>query len=97
MGTRWSGRARRAAGLEGARGLTGSERAGRAGADASAAVLAVERGCGIGAGRDGIVKGTVWASYLHLHALGTPRWADGFLGLASRFAAERAGTAVAGV
>jgi cobyrinic acid a,c-diamide synthase len=60
-------------------------------------VLAVERGCGLGAGRDGIVKGTVWASYLHLHALGAPRWADGFLGMAARFAAERAATAEAGV
>jgi len=68
-----------------------------AGADAASTVLAVERGCGIGAGRDGIVKGTVWASYLHLHALGTPGWADGFLGMATRCAAERAGTAVAGV
>jgi cobyrinic acid a,c-diamide synthase len=68
-----------------------------AGADASSTVLAVERGCGLGAGRDGIVKGTVWASYLHLHALGAPRWADGFLGMAARFAAERAATAEAGV
>ena len=67
-----------------------------AGADAAATVLAVERGCGLGAGRDGIVKGAVWASYLHLHALGSPSWADGFLGMASRAAAGRAGAAAAG-
>jgi cobyrinic acid a,c-diamide synthase len=66
-----------------------------AGEDASAAVLAVERGCGVGNGRDGIVKGRVWASYLHMHALAAPRWAEGFLGLASQYAAERAGSAVA--
>jgi cobyrinic acid a,c-diamide synthase len=66
-----------------------------AGADASATVLKVERGRGVGDGRDGIVKGRVWASYLHLHALASPRWAEGFLRLASRYAAERAGTAVA--
>jgi len=66
-----------------------------AGEDASATVLAVERGRGVGDGRDGIVKGRVWASYLHLHALATPRWAEGLVGLASRFAAQRAGTAVA--
>ena len=66
-----------------------------AGAGAGATVLAVERGSGLGAGRDGIVKGAVWASYLHLHALGAPDWADGFLGIAARAAARRAGAAVA--
>lgn len=65
------------------------------GADASATVLALERGRGTGGERDGIVKGSVWASYLHLHSLATPRWAEGFLALASRFAAQRAGTAAA--
>ena len=40
-----------------------------------------EQRCGCAAGegsaerRDGLVKGRVWASYLHLHALGTPSWA----------------------
>ena len=51
-------------------------------------VLTVERGSGVGDGRDGIVKGRVWASYLHLHALATPRWAEGFLGLAAQHAAN---------
>ncbi len=60
-------------------------------------VLRLERGTGIGDDRDGIVEGRVWASYLHLHARATPEWADGFLALAAKFAAERGDpTAVCG-
>jgi cobyrinic acid a,c-diamide synthase len=66
-----------------------------AGSDARGTVLKVHRGTGLGDGRDGIVKGRVWASYLHLHALATPRWADGLLQLATQHAVERAGSAVA--
>lgn len=66
-----------------------------AGEDAAATVLKVERGRGAGGGRDGISKGRVWASYLHLHALASPHWGEGFLSLASRYAAERANSAVA--
>lgn len=51
----------------------------RGGEDLENTVLSLERGVGTGQGRDGIVRGTVWASYLHLHALATPTWADGFL------------------
>ena len=40
-------------------------------------------------GRDGIVKDSVWASYLHLHALGTPEWAKGFFGAGSPGRAPR--------
>jgi len=65
------------------------------GEDMDRTVLHLERGSGTGGGRDGIVKGRVWASYLHLHALATPHWADGFLKLAARHADERAGSAVA--
>jgi cobyrinic acid a,c-diamide synthase len=36
---------------------------------------AVVRGSGCYPGRDAVVKGNVWASYAHLHALGTPEWA----------------------
>jgi cobyrinic acid a,c-diamide synthase len=68
-----------------------------AGGDLDRTVLTVERGTGSGDGRDGIVKGRVWASYLHLHALATPRWAEGFLRLAAQHAAERAGSEVARV
>jgi cobyrinic acid a,c-diamide synthase len=45
-------------------------------------VLRVERGTGLGNGRDAIVAGRVWASYLHLHALGTPEWARGLVAAA---------------
>jgi cobyrinic acid a,c-diamide synthase len=45
-------------------------------------VLGLERGTGIGEGRDGIVCGNVWGSYLHVHALGTPAWAPALAALA---------------
>jgi cobyrinic acid a,c-diamide synthase len=64
------------------------------GSHRSATVAAVERGRGTGEGRDGIVVGRVWASYLHLHALGTPAWADGLMALARRHAEERRGARV---
>ena len=61
------------------------------GADVGRATLAIRRGSGLGAARrDGLVKGRVWASYLHQHALGSPGWADGFLTLAKTRADERA-------
>lgn len=49
------------------------------GEDLDRAVGAVARGTGAGGGRDGIVSGNVWASYLHVHASATPDWAEGFL------------------
>jgi cobyrinic acid a,c-diamide synthase len=58
-------------------------------------VLRVERGTGIGEKRDGISTGKVFASYLHLHAGASPGWADGFLSLAARYAAERDGSTAA--
>jgi cobyrinic acid a,c-diamide synthase len=66
-----------------------------AGSDDRRTVLHVDWGTGIGDGRDGIVKGGVWASYLHVHALATPRWAEGFLQLAAQHAVKRAGSAAA--
>jgi cobyrinic acid a,c-diamide synthase len=45
------------------------------GGDRSSTVLRLERGTGLGGGRDGIAVGDVWGSYLHVHALGTPQWA----------------------
>lgn len=59
------------------------------GAVAPPAVLRLERGVGLGEGRDGLVSGRVWASYLHLHALGTPSWAPGLLALARLYQQER--------
>jgi cobyrinic acid a,c-diamide synthase len=52
------------------------------GADRSATVLRLERGTGLGDGRDGVAVGNVWASYLHIHALGTPTWAPALVTLA---------------
>jgi len=51
-----------------------------AGTDVDRAVLRLERGKGLGNERDGIVKGSVWASYLHLHAASVPGWARRFDG-----------------
>ncbi len=50
--------------------------------DAEASCLRLLRGQGIGDGRDGLAIGRVWASYMHLHALGTPAWAGAFTSLA---------------
>jgi len=71
----------------------------RGGNDRSATVVGLERGTGIGDGRDGIVTGRggcVWASYLHLHALGTPAWAPGLVGVARTWRRERPGVSAAG-
>lgn len=51
-------------------------------------VLAVERGQGLGQGRDGLVAGNVVATYMHVHALGTPGWAAGLV-RAARLHASR--------
>jgi cobyrinic acid a,c-diamide synthase len=40
---------------------------------------AVQRGQGCFGQRDGIVQGNILASYLHLHALGSPEWAAGMI------------------
>ena len=42
-------------------------------------VFDVGRGTGSLAGRDGLVIGNVLASYIHIHARGTPQWAPGVL------------------
>jgi cobyrinic acid a,c-diamide synthase len=44
--------------------------------------LALAPGVGIGNGRDGIVAGRVFASYLHLFAPGAPAWAPAFVAAA---------------
>jgi cobyrinic acid a,c-diamide synthase len=44
-----------------------------------ATVLKLDRGPGVGGGRDGIQVGSVVATYTHLHALGTPEWAGGLV------------------
>jgi cobyrinic acid a,c-diamide synthase len=47
--------------------------------------FAVIRGTGLGGGRDGLVYKNVLASYLHIHASGTPEWAPGILAAASNY------------
>lgn len=42
----------------------------------------VMRGHGINGREDGILYKNLFASYIHLHALGTPEWAEGFVALA---------------
>jgi cobyrinic acid a,c-diamide synthase len=44
----------------------------------------IKRGRGIASQRDGIVYKNLFASYIHLHALGTPEWAEGFISLARK-------------
>jgi len=44
----------------------------------------IKRGKGMTGKRDGIVYRNLFASYIHLHALGTPEWAEGFVSLASK-------------
>jgi len=60
-----------------------------AGADAGATMLSLRRGRGVGMNRDGLVVGRVWASYLHLHALGCPEWAEALTRLAREYRLER--------
>jgi cobyrinic acid a,c-diamide synthase len=61
-----------------------------AGKDSESTKLRLDRGQGVGARRDGLVKDRVWASYMHLHALGTPSWAPSFAELARAYRKERA-------
>ena len=51
----------------------------------AATACAVRRGTGCGQGRDAAIAHNVWASYTHLHALGTPEWAPGLLAAARSF------------
>jgi cobyrinic acid a,c-diamide synthase len=60
-----------------------------AGSDSGETTLRLDRGRGVVAGRDGLAKGRIWASYLHLHALGTPGWATAFTALARVYRRER--------
>jgi cobyrinic acid a,c-diamide synthase len=49
----------------------------------------VRRGVGLGNGRDGIVKNRVLASYLHLHGLASPDWANWLVRAALEYKRER--------
>jgi cobyrinic acid a,c-diamide synthase len=66
------------------------------GGDSTSTALELQRGKGLGGGRDGVSRGRVWASYLHLHALGTPDWAVALTDLARTYRDERSGETPAG-
>ena len=65
------------------------------GGDAVTTAFDVQRGTGSLPGRDGIVAGNVLASYIHLHARGTPEWADGLAARAHVYARARGGDGAA--
>ena len=44
----------------------------------------IRRGHGIDGKRDGVLYKNVFAAYTHLHALGTPSWAEAFVSLAAK-------------
>jgi cobyrinic acid a,c-diamide synthase len=44
----------------------------------------IRRGHGIDGQRDGVLYKNVFAAYTHLHALGTPPWAEAFVSLAAK-------------
>ena len=46
-------------------------------------VYEIKRGHGVDGKRDGIVYKNLFASFTHLHALGTPEWAERFVSVAS--------------
>jgi cobyrinic acid a,c-diamide synthase len=52
----------------------------------------ITRGRGITGREDGILYKNLFASYLHLHALGTPEWAEGFVGCARKERRMQGGT-----
>jgi cobyrinic acid a,c-diamide synthase len=54
-------------------------------------VFSVRRGEGLGGGRDGILASQVLAAYIHLHALGTPGWAESLVRAAAEFKNRRKG------
>jgi cobyrinic acid a,c-diamide synthase len=56
-------------------------------------VFEVRRGAGVGGGRDGILKGRVLASYLHIHSLAAPAWIEWLIAAASEYNRDKAAQA----
>jgi len=52
--------------------------------------LRMERGAGMLDGMDGVVAGNTFAAYTHIHALGAPHWAEGFVRAARAAKAAKA-------
>ncbi len=63
--------------------------------DASYCCFAVMRGNGFDGRKDGICMYNCLGTYVHVHALGTPSWAEGILDSAARFAKQRRTTQAA--
>lgn len=53
--------------------------------------LAMERGVGMLAGRDGLLHGNTFAAYTHIHAEGAPHWAPNFVAAALRYRQGKGG------
>lgn len=58
-------------------------------ASAPSTACRVVRGTGAYEGRDGVIAGNVWASYVHLHAVASPEWSRGLIGAARRYRKAR--------
>ncbi|MEW5745507.1 MAG: cobyrinate a,c-diamide synthase [Nitrospirota bacterium] len=58
--------------------------------------FAMRRGEGIRDRRDGMVYKNVFATYTHIHALGSPLWADGMIARAKAWRARRDRAAISG-
>lgn len=58
--------------------------------DADHMAFEMVRGAGIMGGRDGMCRHNVLATYLHIHALGTPQWAPALVASARRFKQQKA-------
>ncbi len=54
----------------------------------------VKRGIGMDGTRDGLCRKNVLATFTHVHALGTREWAEGIVGRARRFRADRKDSAL---
>jgi len=67
------------------------------GRDLERTVVELDRGVGVGNGRDGIVKGGVWASYLHTHVFTVPQWPGVMVGRGRPRQETQAERAVVGV
>ena len=54
-----------------------------------ALVFRMQRGAGIQGDRDGLVYKNVLATYIHIHAIGTPGWGEALVSNAIKFQAKR--------
>ncbi|HXW69668.1 MAG TPA: hypothetical protein VEJ88_08660, partial [Dissulfurispiraceae bacterium] len=53
--------------------------------------FSMQRGKGIKNKRDGICYNNVLGTYTHIHALGSPEWAQGLIGCADKYRLSREG------